>query len=95
MQIYVHLKWKWPINSKKVFVPSANELTIDQINPHNPSSQFWFPVLEDRWQDHLTTRQLRTLERAEDPVHLNELETSQSSSPYFVQDDIGRRNTND
>ena len=46
-------------------VPSANELTIDQINPHNP-----YLFLEDRWQDHFARL------RAEDPVHLNELETS-------------------
>ena len=46
-------------------VPSANELTIDQINPHNP-----YLFLEDRWQDHFARL------RAEDPVHLNELETA-------------------
>ena len=46
-------------------VPSANELSIDQINPHNP-----YLFLEDRWQDHFARL------RAEDPVHLNELETS-------------------
>ncbi len=46
-------------------VPSADELTIDQINPHNPHL-----FLEDRWQDHFARL------RAEDPVHLNELETS-------------------
>ena len=46
-------------------VPSANELTIDQINPHNP-----YLFLEDRWQDHFARL------RVEDPVHLNELETS-------------------
>ena len=46
-------------------VPSANELTIEQINPHNP-----YLFLEDRWQDHFARL------RAEDPVHLNELETS-------------------
>ena len=46
-------------------VPSADELTIDQINPHNP-----YLFLEDRWQDHFARL------RAEDPVHLNELETS-------------------
>ena len=46
-------------------VPSANELTIDQINPHNP-----YLFLEDRWQDHFARL------RAEDPVHLNELQTS-------------------
>ena len=46
-------------------VPSADGLTIDQINPHNPHL-----FLEDRWQDHFARL------RAEDPVHLNELETS-------------------
>ena len=46
-------------------VPSANELTIDQVNPHNP-----YLFLEDRWQDHFARL------RAEDPVHLNELETA-------------------
>ena len=46
-------------------VPSADELTIDQINPHNP-----YLFLEDRWQDHFARL------RAEDPVHLNELETA-------------------
>ena len=46
-------------------VPSADELTIDQINPHNPHL-----FLEDRWQDHFARL------RAEDPVHLSELETS-------------------
>ena len=46
-------------------VPSANELTIEQINPHNP-----YLFLEDRWQDHFARL------RAEDPVHLNELETA-------------------
>ena len=46
-------------------VPSADELTIDQINPHNP-----YLFLEDRWQDHFARL------RDEDPVHLNELETS-------------------
>ena len=46
-------------------IPSADELAIDQINPHNP-----YLFLEDRWQDHFARL------RAEDPVHLNELETS-------------------
>ena len=46
-------------------VPSATDLTIDQINPHNP-----YLFLEDRWQEHFARL------RAEDPVHFNELETS-------------------
>ncbi len=44
-------------------VPSAAELTIEEINPANPHL-----FREDRWQDHFARL------RAEDPVHFNELE---------------------
>ncbi|RMH67231.1 MAG: cytochrome P450 [Actinomyces sp.] len=46
-------------------VPAAAELSIDEINPANPHL-----FAEDRWQDHFARL------RAEDPVHLNVLETA-------------------
>ena len=46
-------------------VPAAGDLSIDDINPANPHL-----FKEDRWQEHFARL------RAEDPVHLNELETS-------------------
>ena len=58
-------------------VPSANELTIDQINPANPHL-----FREDRWQDHFARL------RAEDPVHFNELETSGRYWSVTKYDDV-------
>ncbi len=46
-------------------VPAASELAIEDINPANPHL-----FREDRWHDHFARL------RAEDPVHLNELETA-------------------
>ncbi|MGI9577014.1 MAG: cytochrome P450, partial [Microthrixaceae bacterium] len=46
-------------------VPDAADLAIDDINPANPHL-----FKEDRWQDQFARL------RAEDPVHLNELESS-------------------
>lgn len=46
-------------------VPAAADLALADINPANPHL-----FREDRWQDHFARL------RAEDPVHLNELETS-------------------
>lgn len=46
-------------------VPDAADLALDAINPANPHL-----FKEDRWHDHMARL------RAEDPVHLNELETS-------------------
>ena len=46
-------------------VPAAADLAIEDINPANPHL-----FKEDRWQEHFARL------RAEDPVHLNEIETS-------------------
>ena len=46
-------------------VPAAGDLALDEINPYNAHL-----FREDRWQDHFARL------RAEDPVHLNELELS-------------------
>ena len=46
-------------------VPAAAGLEISEINPANPHL-----FKEDRWQDHFARL------RAEDPVHLNEIETA-------------------
>lgn len=45
--------------------PRAADVTIDEINPLNPHL-----FREDRWQEHFARL------RAEDPVHLNEIETA-------------------
>ena len=46
-------------------VPAAADLSIEEINPANPHL-----FKEDRWHDHFARL------RAEDPVHLNEIETA-------------------
>lgn len=46
-------------------VPAAGEMALEEINPANPHL-----FKEDRWRDHFARL------RAEDPVHLSELETS-------------------
>ena len=46
-------------------VPSAADLDLAEINPANPHL-----FKEDRWQDHFARL------RAEDPVHLNEIESA-------------------
>ena len=46
-------------------VPAAADMALDDINPANPHL-----FKEDRWHEHFARL------RAEDPVHLNELETS-------------------
>ena len=45
--------------------PAAADLAIEDINPANPHL-----FKEDRWHDHFARL------RAEDPVHLNEIETA-------------------
>ncbi|MGI9601373.1 MAG: cytochrome P450 [Acidimicrobiales bacterium] len=58
-------------------VPEAADLAIDDINPANPHL-----FKEDRWRDHFARL------RAEDPVHLNELETSGRYWSVTKYDDV-------
>ena len=58
-------------------VPAAADLALADINPANPH-QF----REDRWHDHFARL------RAEDPVHLNELETSGRYWSVTTYDDV-------
>ena len=58
-------------------VPSASELSIDEINPLNAHL-----FKEDRWQDHFARL------RAEDPVHLNELESAGRYWSVTKYDDV-------
>ena len=58
-------------------VPSAAELTVEQINPANPHL-----FREDRWQDHFARL------RAEDPVHFNELESAGRYWSLMKYDDV-------
>ncbi len=58
-------------------VPAAADLAIEDINPANAHL-----MREDRWQDHFTRL------RAEDPVHLNELETAGRYWSITTYDDV-------
>jgi len=58
-------------------VPDAADLALADINPANPHL-----FREDRWQDHFARL------RAEDPVHLNELETSGRYWSVTKYDDV-------
>ena len=58
-------------------VPAADELDLADINPANPHL-----FKEDRWHDHFARL------RAEDPVHLNELETSGRYWSVMKYDDV-------
>ena len=58
-------------------VPDAADLALDDINPANPHL-----FKEDRWHDHFARL------RAEDPVHLNELETSGRYWSVTKYDDV-------
>ena len=58
-------------------VPSAAELSIEEINPLNAHL-----FKEDRWQDHFARL------RAEDPVHFNELESSGRYWSVTKYDDV-------
>ena len=58
-------------------VPHAADLALADINPANPHL-----FKEDRWHDHLARL------RAEDPVHLNELETSGRYWSVTKYDDV-------
>jgi cytochrome P450 len=58
-------------------VPAATDLALGDINPANPHL-----FKEDRWHDHLARL------RAEDPVHLNELETSGRYWSVTKYDDV-------
>ena len=58
-------------------VPDAADLALDDINPANPHL-----FKDDRWQDHFARL------RAEDPVHLNELETSGRYWSVTKYDDV-------
>ncbi len=58
-------------------VPAAADLALADINPANPHL-----FREDRWQDHFARL------RAEDPVHLNELETSGRYWSVTAYDDV-------
>jgi len=58
-------------------VPAAAELTLDEINPLNAHL-----FLEHRWQGHFARL------RAEDPVHLNELETAGRYWSITKYDDV-------
>ena len=58
-------------------VPAAADLALAAINPANPHL-----FREDRWQEHFARL------RAEDPVHLNELETSGRYWSVTTYDDV-------
>ncbi len=58
-------------------VPSASELAIEDINPLNAHL-----FKEDRWQDHFARL------RAEDPVHLNELDSAGRYWSVTSYDDV-------
>ncbi len=58
-------------------VPDAADLALDDINPANPHL-----FKDDRWHDHFARL------RAEDPVHLNELETSGRYWSVTKYDDV-------
>ena len=58
-------------------VPSAAELSIEEINPLNAHL-----FKEDRWQDHFARL------RAEDPVHFNELDSSGRYWSVTKYDDV-------
>ena len=58
-------------------VPSADELALADINPANPHL-----FKDDRWQDHFARL------RAEDPVHLNELDVSGRYWSVTKYDDV-------
>ena len=58
-------------------VPSASELDLADINPANPHL-----FREDRWAEHFARL------RAEDPVHLNELEVSGRYWSVTKYDDV-------
>lgn len=58
-------------------VPSAAELSLDEINPLNAHL-----FRENRWQDHFARL------RAEDPVHFNELETAGRYWSLTKYDDV-------
>ena len=57
--------------------PSASDLSIEEINPANPHL-----FREDRWQEHFARL------RAEDPVHLNEIETAGRYWSITKYDDV-------
>ena len=58
-------------------VGDAADLALDEINPANP-----YLFSEDRWQDHFARL------RAEDPVHLNEIETAGRYWSITKYDDV-------
>ncbi|MEM9033878.1 MAG: cytochrome P450 [Actinomycetota bacterium] len=58
-------------------VPAAADLALDEINPLNAHL-----FREDRWQDHFARL------RAEDPVHLNEIETAGRYWSITKYDDV-------
>ncbi len=58
-------------------VGSAADMAIEEINPANPHL-----FKEDRWQDHFARL------RAEDPVHLNEIETAGRYWSITKYDDV-------
>ncbi len=58
-------------------VPEAADLALEDINPANPHL-----FKEDRWRDHFARL------RAEDPVHLNELESSGRYWSITKYDDV-------
>lgn len=62
---------------KGVNAPSAAELTLDAINPYNAHL-----FREDRWHDHFARL------RAEDPVHLNELDLAGRYWSITKYDDV-------
>ncbi|MEZ5237768.1 MAG: hypothetical protein R2716_02020 [Microthrixaceae bacterium] len=58
-------------------VPGASDIDLEDINPANPHL-----FKEDRWQEHFARL------RAEDPVHLNELESSGRYWSVMRYDDV-------
>ena len=58
-------------------VPAAADLDISEINPANPHL-----FREDRWHDHFARL------RAEDPVHLNEIESAGRYWSITKYDDV-------
>ncbi|MGA0238853.1 MAG: cytochrome P450 [Acidimicrobiales bacterium] len=65
------------MTEKGMGVPDAADMAIADINPANP-----YLFSEDRWHDHFARL------RAEDPVHLNELETAGRYWSITKYDDV-------
>jgi cytochrome P450 len=65
------------MSGKGASVPAAADLALEDINPFNAHL-----LRDDRWQDHFARL------RAEDPIHLNELETAGRYWSITKYDDV-------